>query len=219
MDKKSFITMCGKYAQKMQESSGILPSLMVAQACLETGYGTSTLGTKYNNWFGMKDSKSWTGQVVNLKTGEYYQGVANTVSATFRVYDSPESGLAGYYEFLQSSRYSNLKGIKGYRTACTTIALDGYATDPNYANKLISIIENNNLDIFDSSLEPELEEMTVIVQGARIRKEANLTSDVLHQLNLGNTVTVSLPQSNSLFYKVWDCTSKTEGYMYHTLLK
>ncbi len=156
--KKKLIEDIGNYAASTYSEHKILPSLTVAQFILESSSnkresGISKLAEEHYNYFGMKAGSSWKGDRVNCKTFEYTKaGEKYDTSAYFRAYSSLEEGMKGYYEFLQYPRYSNLKNVKDYKTACKLIREDGWATAPSYTDSLISIIESNNLTRFDKSI-------------------------------------------------------------------
>ncbi len=128
----------------------ILPSITASQAILESGWGTSTLASKYHNLFGVKAGSSWSGKTVKLKTKEYYNGEYHTVYATFREYDNDDDSITDHAELLStSSRYSNLVGETDADTAAELIYEDGYATDASYTSKLENIIESYDLTSWD----------------------------------------------------------------------
>ena len=94
-----------------------------AQAILESGWGKSKLAATYHNYFGLKCGTKWTGKSVNMNTQEEYEpGVLTTIADNFRVFDSMEEGVKGYFEFIQLSRYQNLKGITDPKTYLETIS-------------------------------------------------------------------------------------------------
>ncbi len=133
-----------------QKRYGVLASLTIAQAILETGWGKYSIG---NNIFGIKASPSWTGKTVTCQTGEVVDGQSVTENGTFRAYDSIADSIADHARlFADNSCYHNIIGCTDYRQACRDVQADGYATDPDYANKLISIIEGSNLMQFDSGV-------------------------------------------------------------------
>ena len=113
MTKNEFISSVAGYVQKYAAAYGILVhSPVIAQAVLESGWGGSKLSSRYHNYFGLKCGSRWTGKSVNMKTQEEYTpGTLITISDNFRVYDSMEEGIKGYFEFIQLPRYRNLKGI------------------------------------------------------------------------------------------------------------
>lgn len=130
----------------------VLPSLTIAQAILESGWGRSGLTVKANALFGIKAGKSWKGKVYSAKTKECYDGV-NFVNETavFRAYDSWADSVADHTEFLCGlNRYKAVVGEKNYKKACEAIQAAGYATDPNYAKLLISLIEEYELYKYDA---------------------------------------------------------------------
>jgi len=148
---KDFIAGVGALAVADMAKSGILASLTIAQAILESGWGMSALATKANALFGIKADSRWNGRVYNTTTKECYDGVFTTVDALFRSYDSWEHSLADHSLFLTgSARYAAVVGETDYKTACTAIKAAGYATAPDYAEKLIQIIETYSLTDFDT---------------------------------------------------------------------
>ena len=151
-EQQDFITKVGAIATEDMEKSGILASFTIAQAILESGWGTSALATNANALFGIKADSRWNGRVYSTTTNECYDGVNFTDEvALFRAYDSWEDSIADHSAFLVgSSRYAAVIGEKDYKIACTAIHAAGYATDPTYAEKLISIIEKYNLTVYDA---------------------------------------------------------------------
>ncbi|MFG6330319.1 MAG: glucosaminidase domain-containing protein [Lachnospiraceae bacterium] len=153
------------------KQSGILASVSFAQFILESGYGKSELAQKANNVFGMKKSLSgntWDGSVwdgisiYTKKTQEYENGAYVTVTADFRKYPSVEKSIADHSAYLLGAkngsklRYEGLKGCTDYKKAAQIIKAGGYATSPDYAEKLCSIIERWNLTQYDAAGEEEV---------------------------------------------------------------
>ena len=127
-------------------------SPIIAQAILESASGESSLGKEYNNFFGLKCGTLWTGKSVNLRTGEEYTpGSYTTISANFRVYDTMEEGVRGYFEFLfrNRTRYNNLIGETDPYEYLVKIKADGYATSSNYVRNVYNVIKSYNLTRFD----------------------------------------------------------------------
>lgn len=151
MTKQEFIKEIAKYVQKYAKSYGILVhSPIIAQAILESGWGESKLSAKYHNYFGLKCGTKWTGKSVNMTTQEEYQpGTLTTIKDNFRVYDSMEEGVKGYFEFIQLKRYQNLKGITNPKKYLETIKADGYATSSTYVENTYRIVEQYNLTQYD----------------------------------------------------------------------
>ena len=152
-DQKIFIKEIAKYVQKYAPQYEIkVCSPIIAQAILESGWGKSSLAAKYHNYFGLKAGTLWKGKTVNMRTGEEYSpGVHTTISAYFRVYDSMEEGVKGYFEFIQLARYSNLKGIRDPKKYLETIKADGYATSSKYVENTYALILEHNLTDYDLS--------------------------------------------------------------------
>ena len=160
-DKQKFVDDIAKYVQKYAGSYGIsVHSPIIAQAILESGWGKSRLAADYHNYFGMKCGTKWTGPSVNMTTQEEYTaGTLATIKDNFRVYDNMENGVKGYFEFIQLSRYENLKGITDPQKYIETIKNDGYATSSTYVDSLMQIIKIYNLTSYDSTESVEGEDI------------------------------------------------------------
>ena len=127
-------------------------SPIIAQAILESASGQSSLGKKYNNFFGLKCGTLWTGPSVNLATGEEYTpGTYTTIYANFRVFSNMEEGVKGYFEFLfkNRDRYDNLIGETDPYRYLEKIKADGYATSSKYVQNTYNVIKSYNLTRFD----------------------------------------------------------------------
>lgn len=169
MDKQSFIDIIKEGAIKAQNQFGICASLTLAQAILESGWGKSSPG---NNLFGIKWTSGCGYEPQTLTTKECYDGVWRTINAQFRSYNSLADSIYDHAKFIiNNSRYENLLGVRDYKTACKLIQQDGYATDPNYANQLIQIIEENRLYQYDNAKE-EIKVKNIVVYGNSIDKRA-----------------------------------------------
>lgn len=132
------------------KKSGILASLTAAQASLESSKGNSALTVKANNLFGIKGT--YDGESVKMLTSEFIAGKWVKVYADFRKYPSWADSIADHSAmFNRMSRYKNLRGETDYKTAAKNVKLDGYATDPKYTEKLISVIERYKLYEWDKS--------------------------------------------------------------------
>lgn len=167
MTHKEFIEVIAKYVIKYANDYGIkVHSPIIAQAILESGWGGSTLASKYNNFFGLKCGGSWKGKSVNMTTKEEYTvGTLTDIRANFRVFDSIEDGVKGYFEFINYSRYSNLKGVTNPEEYCRLIKADGYATSSTYVTNLMRVIRDNNLTRFDGTQENVEKENEDMVSG------------------------------------------------------
>lgn len=150
---QAFIQKISRGAVEGMRKYGILPSVTMAQAILESGWGESGLTKASNNLFGIKAGGSWSGAVVNYPTKEYVNGQYVDTTADFRAYDSLDASMEDHGAFLAGlSRYANIVGVKDYKAVCQLLQKDGYATAPNYAGSLIALIEHYNLDAYDTGL-------------------------------------------------------------------
>ncbi|MBU2179068.1 MAG: glucosaminidase domain-containing protein, partial [Gammaproteobacteria bacterium] len=129
---------------------GLEPLALIAQAALETGWGqrmfkTGT-GQNSNNLFGIKAQANWQGQVAVVDTLEYRQGVAQKEKARFRAYDNAEQSLHDYVDLIQSNpRYQAALSVASDTKAYfQRLQAAGYATDPNYAQKILSVLEGSS---------------------------------------------------------------------------
>lgn len=144
-----FIDIIGNLAIKLWNEYGILPSLTIAQAALESGWGNSAPG---NMLFGIKAGSSWAGKTQLLWTHENINGVSVKVQDTFRAYDSWEESIIDHAKLLNAPRYTAVQGNTDYVSACYEVKAAGYATDPLYAQKLIGMIEAYGLDKYDKMI-------------------------------------------------------------------
>lgn len=150
-----FIDMISNYIRPIAKEKGYpFISAIVAQACLESNFGRSTLSARYNNFFGMKCGNSWKGKSVNMRTREeYVKGTMTNIKDNFRVYDSIEDGIKGYFVFISTKRYANLKEATSPNDFFTLLKADGWATDYSYVSKLNSIYETFHLYELDTEKE------------------------------------------------------------------
>lgn len=162
---KDFIKKIAPIIQKYAKAYGYqVASPVIAQACIESAYGTSSLGYKYHNYFGMKCGSSWKGKSVNLATKEEYTpGTLTNIKANFRAYDSMDEGIRGYFEFISAKRYANLKSAKTPKEYLEMIKADGYATSSTYVNTNMSCVNKWNLAKYDTLIEETQTVKTSIV--------------------------------------------------------
>ena len=148
---KAFIAKIAPIIQTQARTRGYkVCSPIIAQACIESAFGTSSLGYKYHNYFGMKCGSSWKGKNVNLRTKEEYKiGQLTTIRDNFRVYDSIEEGVKGYFDFISSKRYSNLLIAVTPKQYLEYIKKDGYATSSTYVNTNMNCINKYDLTKWD----------------------------------------------------------------------
>lgn len=126
-------------------------SPIIAQAILESNWGTSGLATKGKNLFGIKCGSSWKGASINMQTKEEYTpGTMTNISANFRKYDSWTDSIKDYFKFCSTKRYAKLKECYTPMAYCQAIKDAGYATSSSYVNSLMNVINANDLTRFDS---------------------------------------------------------------------
>ena len=134
----------------------ILPSVTIAQAILESGWGKSELATKANNLFGIKASDGWNGASYVVKTAEYDKNNKKYyINAAFRKYRSWQDSIVDHARFFHTpdwrkENYKNVIGEVDYRKACKSLQSAGYATSQEYASQLIGLIEMYKLYKYDS---------------------------------------------------------------------
>lgn len=157
-----FINYVGERAKADMGKTGVLASVTIAQAILESAWGQSELSLKANNLFGMKSTLSgntwdseWDGKIYSKYSNEEYDGVVTSVKSDFRAYDTVEASIKDHSDYLCGAmngsklRYEGLKGETNYRTAIQIIKDGGYATDSGYVDKICNLIEQYNLDEWD----------------------------------------------------------------------
>lgn len=150
---QQFIERLVPHAQELQDGYGVLPSIILGQAILESNWGKSTLASKYNNLFGIKaygDQKK-----VSLETKEFVNEEWITIQGDFKVYDSWEQSMDDHTQlFVQGvdwnpALYEKVITATNYQEAAQALQDAGYATDPGYAQKIIQVIETYQLNQYD----------------------------------------------------------------------
>jgi flagellum-specific peptidoglycan hydrolase FlgJ len=126
----------------------IFPSITMAQMIIESGWGNSNpLSTKYNNFFGIKASRAWTGQTIQLNTPKDAKPIS-----TFRVYNSPLESIQDHSKFLVENKRYERGGVFNAKTPeeqALAIAKSGYAESVTYADTLVNLINRYNLKELD----------------------------------------------------------------------
>jgi peptidoglycan hydrolase FlgJ len=154
--KKAFVQDLWPHAEQAASKLGVSTEVLVAQAALETGWGQHSMkkpdGSIAFNLFGIKAGADWPGQQVSQSTLEYRNGTMQREQASFRAYDSVSEAMQDYVDFVQSSpRYQQALDHQGSDSRYVRgLQQGGYATDPNYADKIINIRDGKTLS---SSLE------------------------------------------------------------------
>ncbi|ASC91287.1 flagellar assembly peptidoglycan hydrolase FlgJ [Alcaligenes faecalis] len=142
---RQFVDRMNTAAKVAAEDSGVPAQLILSQAALESGWGKREImhadGSTSHNLFGIKATPSWKGKTVDVMTTEYQNGVARKMTQTFRAYDSYAESFADYAKLIgNNKRYESVKQASSPQEAAQRIQEAGYATDPSYAKKLISIM-------------------------------------------------------------------------------
>ena len=150
---QQFIERLVPHAQELQDGYGVLPSIILGQAILESNWGKSTLASKYNNLFGIKaygDQKK-----VSLETKEFVNEEWITIQGDFKVYDSWEQSMDDHTQLVvqgvdwNPALYEKVITATNYQEAAQALQDAGYATDPGYAQKIIQVIETYHLNQYD----------------------------------------------------------------------
>lgn len=142
---QTFISQLLPHAQQAASALGVDANVLLAQAALETGWGQSVIkngqGDSSFNLFNIKADKSWQGKQAKSLTLEFDGSVARKEMAGFRSYDSYKESFDDYVNFIKSNpRYSEaLKKAGNAAQYIRELQHAGYATDPQYANKVMSI--------------------------------------------------------------------------------
>lgn len=144
-DNDSFISRLMSPAREVARHSGIPHQLIIAQAALESGWGNHEIMTPHgkpsHNLFGIKATPGWKGETTDITTSEYINGVLRKVKASFKVYKNYTDALADYASFLTGNpRYQKVIHSESVEKAAHALQDGGYATDPDYAKKLMNII-------------------------------------------------------------------------------
>lgn len=196
----AYIALYSPIAQKEMKSYGIPASITLAQGILESGMGYGRLAVEGNNHFGIKCHKEWNGKRIyhdDDKKGE-----------CFRVYKDPENSFRDHSLFLRDrSRYAFLFDIKinQYKAWAKGLKKAGYATDPKYPDKLISLIERFDLTRFDeknkiaqnSKKESKIQTIHLVKKGDTlysVSKKYNVTVGRIIELNKIKDQTIYLGQ-------------------------
>lgn len=145
-------------AMEHQEQYGIPASITLAQGLLESAAGRSALATKGNNHFGIKCHKEWKGKKMYRDD--------DSPNDCFRVYNTAEESFLDHSKFLKRQRYSPLfkLEITDYQGWAKGLRKCGYATDPNYAARLITIIERYSLYLYDTAGGRDVEETAAYIR-------------------------------------------------------
>lgn len=154
MNKSEFIPTIAPLvvAENNKRGKPLYPSVVIAQAICESGWGQSKIMMKANAIFGIKATSSWKGKVYNANTQECYDGSTYTnITACFRAYNSLAESISDYFDLItKAERYRKACVSNSPLECITAIKNGGYATSPTYINTIMSIINSNNLIQYDN---------------------------------------------------------------------
>lgn len=150
--KEMFIKQVAPESQAMQNTYHVYASITIAQAILESNWGTSKLSTQYHNLFGIKGTGA-NSQVMTTK--EYINGKWIVTKGRFRVYENWNDSIKDHTRLMlkgtdmNQQNYERVVQATNYQEAAKALQASGYATDPDYADKLISVIQTYKLYNYD----------------------------------------------------------------------
>ncbi|MCW8091808.1 flagellar assembly peptidoglycan hydrolase FlgJ [Alteromonas sp. ASW11-130] len=153
-DQESFIQALYPHAREAAELLGTDPKAIIAQAAVETGWGKFIIhdakGNSSHNLFGIKANRSWEGKQAIVDTLEFEGGVAKKHKAAFRAYESIKEAVHDYVDFIRSQpRYQQaVENGADTQSYFSELQRAGYATDPNYADKIMAVFKSDIINGF-----------------------------------------------------------------------
>lgn len=195
MNTTEFIEKIGAYVQKYAPAYGIcVHSPIIAQAVLESARGTSELAVKANNYFGLKYKPgrcpTATGSYIKVGSEQKADGTYISAPMQWFAFQDMEACVKGYFDFINTPRYANLKGVTTPREYLQNIRADGYATSLKYVDNLMAVIRNYNLTRFDGK---KVESMSNSTLATYTRISPNKTSPRNHRID---TITIHCMAGN-----------------------
>ena len=195
MNTTEFIEKIGAYVQKYALAYGIcVHSPIIAQAVLESARGTSELAVKANNYFGLKYKPgrcpTATGSYTKVGSEQKADGTYTSASMQWFAFPDMEACVRGYFDFINNSRYANLKGVTNPGEYLQNIRADGYATSLKYVDNLMAVIREYDLIRFDGK---KVESMSNSTLATYTRISPNKTSPRNHKID---TITIHCMAGN-----------------------
>ena len=209
--KEEFIQVLAPYAVESMEKQHIYASVTIGQGILESGSGSSGLSMRYNNFFGMKGggdtvghevgevvktsegNEFWSGNSVVMPTKEESNGNTFSITAFFRVYENIGQSVFDHGRLLTTSRYTNAGVTQAYEQGLgpeeqiARIKAAGYATDSQYVNKVVKVINENNLKQYDEMSSSDFELLGVSGKMQQlITKAITICNDDRYTYNMNN---------------------------------
>ena len=150
MNPSEFIMRLTTAAVASAKATGVPASITIAQAALESGWGESALAKTGNNLFGIKADSLWRGQTLTMNTKEFIKEQWVVVPALWRKYPSWQASIDDHAAFLKRNpRYKACFACTSAHAFARALAQAGYATDPEYAKKLIAVMDKHRLQTLD----------------------------------------------------------------------
>ncbi|MDR9467972.1 flagellar assembly peptidoglycan hydrolase FlgJ [Marinospirillum sp.] len=153
-------------AERAARKLGVDPKVMLAQSALETGWGRHMIaredGSNSFNLFGIKADQRWQGEAAEIPTLEYRNGQPQQERASFRAYGSFAESMDDYVDFLTANpRYQKaLENTDNPQAFAKGLQQAGYATDPQYARKIVHILDGSTLNQAVQDLEKQQQDTT-----------------------------------------------------------
>lgn len=195
MNTTEFIEKIGAYVQKYAPAYGIcVHSPIIAQAVLESARGTSELAVNANNYFGLKYKPgrcpTATGSYTKVGSEQKADGTYTSAQMQWFAFPDMEACVRGYFDFINNSRYANLKGVTTPGEYLQNIRADGYATSLKYVDNLMAVIREYDLIRFDRK---KVESMSNSTLATYTRISPNKTSPRNHKID---TITIHCMAGN-----------------------
>lgn len=148
---KDFIAALAPAAVQSMKTTKVPASFVIAEGALESAWGESGLYKNALNMFGVKADAAWNGQTYSIQTREFLKGTWVVVPAKWRKYPDLAGCVNDHAQFfLTNKRYRNCFAAKNGEEFAMAVAKAGYATDPQYAQKIIAIMRQHNLSQYDT---------------------------------------------------------------------
>lgn len=167
MSNQEFTKQIAAYVKQYAPLYGIkVYSPIIAQAILESSYGTSELAVNAHNYFGLKYREGRCKTCIGIynKVGSEQNSDGSYTSSAMKwcKFADMENGVIGYFDFINISNYANLKGVTDPRKYLENIKSDGYATSLKYVDNLMSVIEKWNLTEYDKKEETSMSNSSLV---------------------------------------------------------
>lgn len=144
---EEFLQLLAPYAQDIGEKHGLYPSVILAQAALESSWGKSKLTQEYNNYFGIKGTKD---NGVSLETEEIYGGDRVKIKDYFRTYSGARESFQDYGNLIGGlDRYKIVREAQSKEEYAQNLYKAGYSTNPKYGDALLEIVNQYHLEAYD----------------------------------------------------------------------